>query len=159
MVLNYLLVPSPQPLSGPLREGYPFSVIAMKGNEPVELLHEWLVRELDIYPDLDSYDKHKKSEIIGSIEARIKHPIVWADTGRAIKPYRYYLTESDLHKINFTSYLKSGEDAHRVRVKILENDPKNERQTLRVIVDGDLNKFINVYQVENGKVKPLKWLR
>jgi len=159
MALSYLLVSSPQPVSGPVKYGYQFTVMGFKEKKPVELFHEWSIRYIDSIIDSNTEEGLIRSEIKAAVEEQVKLPIIWADTGKAIRPYRYYLTKTDLQNINTTRHLGSGAGSHSIRVKMLKNDPQNKRQTLRVVVNGDLNRFINIYQVENDRVKPLKWLR
>jgi hypothetical protein len=141
-----------------MKSGCPFTIIAMNDNKPVELYHEWSVKGIDWMLDLHSGKGITITETRAGVEEDVKHPIIWADTGKSIHPYRYYLTKADLRKINSMPRLEPGE-GHLIRVKILKDDPQNKRQTLQVIVNGDLNRFKNIYEVKNDRVKPLEWVR
>lgn len=129
-----------------------FAVVAMKGNMPVEMLHQW---SSSIRFDERSLTPKDRA----FLQSGMKYPIVWADTGRALGNYRYYLTSADLPLINYRLNSKSDENPHEVRVKVLKDDPITENQTLQLIVMGDDTDFKNIYQVKNNSIRPLKWSR
>lgn len=133
-------------------QGYNFTVVAMKDDKPVEMLHQWSSTVRFDEGSLAPKDR-------AFLQSGMKYPIIWADTGRAIGNYRYYLTSSDLPLISSRLNSKSGENPHEVRVKILEDDIVNKRQTLQLIVMGDDTDFKNIYEVKNNSIRPLKWSR
>lgn len=147
----------PLPISGPIKSGYEFFIIGMDGNKPVEMYHEWS-GGIAKYAECLRKDKSSKAEIEAFLNPNLK-PVVWADTGRATKNYRFYLAKADLPRISAQLKSKPDEYPHAVKVEILKDDPKNKLQTLQVVVSGEETDFINIYEVKNNSVHPLKWLR
>jgi hypothetical protein len=115
-------------------DGWGFTIVAMDGAHPVELVHEWsgLVSG---YRGVDAGGpKSRASESVAraELESRTGLRIVWSKTGRASTRLRYYLTKTDLIEAN--SQFDSTDPVHwrSLRVEAIEDDPTKKRQTIEV---------------------------
>jgi|GEM_PF-6289367 len=159
--IGELIISRPTGLPNQLRAGYIFTVVAMKSTKPVELFHQCSGYVLKRIACLDGKRRTgKEVETTANrkaAEALVEKPIVWADTGRAIGNYRYYLTEADLPILNSQLDRTDGEYTQDYTVTILKDDPVKKIQTIQVVVwSGGC--FTSVYNVENNSIKPpLKW--
>ena len=156
----YITQPThPDPM---LKPAYEFSIIAMKGDKPVELCYQ---SSHDVAQTLKYFDNaYKNGDIVKNpaikkeVQAEVDMPIVWADTGQALGQYRYYLTEADLPRINTQLDHKLGEKYIDYTVKILKDDPVRKKQTIYVDIHVFGN-FYGFYTVENNRiVPPFNWI-
>lgn len=137
-----------------------FKVVAMGGNFAVELNHEWS-GTLEDYkgPALSSSGSDPAARAFAREHIDPEGRFIWADTGRAIMPLRYYLTPADLVQANSQLDNSDREDYHRVEVKVLEDDPAAKCQTVQVTEYDEKNDEISVYRVQNECVQPIGWSR
>jgi len=134
----------------------------MNGAMPVEAVHEWsgyVTRYLQERGGDGNNERADKAALRAEVELMVKRPVVWADSGRANWPFRYYLTDADLPLVNSQLNSNPEEYPHEVKVKVLEDDPRSRCQTLQVTVSGDITDFTNVYEVKDDRVRPIKWSR
>ncbi len=156
----YITQPTyPDPM---LKPAYEFSIIAMKGDKPVELYHQnssSVTRELkNLDRAFKTGDTVKNLDIKNEVQAEVDKPIVWADTGQALDHYRYYLTEADLPKINTQLDHTFGEGKVDYTVRILKDDPVRKKQTIYVDIHVFGN-FRGFYNVENNRIiPPSNWI-
>ncbi|MEN6521429.1 MAG: hypothetical protein ABFD46_09830 [Armatimonadota bacterium] len=151
----YSMMSRPDAVTGPMKNGgWGFTVVAMDGEHPVELVHEWsgLVTAYYISGEKDKTSRAEK-------ESRAGLPIVWADTGRAKMPLRYYLSKRDLAKIN-SKFSNSGSvNYRRFHVKIIKDDAKSKSQTIKVLDMDDRDDIVSIYKVKGERVYPVGWSR
>lgn len=118
--------------------GY-FTVVAMAGKTPVQLTCQW--------PDENEHIQN------GSVT----QSVVYAKTGKADKPFRYYLTNADLEQANSQLDSTAYENRNDVEVTVLDNNQQSKFQTLKVTVSGEEEDRISVYKVENDHIHPVGW--
>ncbi|MEN6372956.1 MAG: hypothetical protein ABFD64_13190 [Armatimonadota bacterium] len=155
----YSLISRPHAVSGPMEDGCPgFTVVAMDGERPVTLIHEWSVLATHSYT-FDPVSGAKKKIPRADLQSYVGSPIVWADTGRAKMPLRYYLYKRDLAKIN-SKFSNSGPIIDRCfRVKIIKDDVKSKSQTIKVLIITDRDDTVIIYKVKGERVYPVGWSR
>lgn len=157
----YSSVSRPRPVTGPSKTVWDFTIVAMDGDKPVVLLHEWGSPVHQMVGAAAS-DSGSSAKARAAMRAKVNSDlnditVVWADTGRATKPFRYYLTPADLPKAN--SQLDNPAEYSDTKVEVLDDDPARKTQTVRVSDYDDRDDIVNVYRVEGGRVRPLAWSR
>lgn len=152
----------PRPVTGPMKTGWPFTIVAMDGNRTVDLVHEWsgsLTGHLGVAASNAKSDPATKAAAREDMESHNKKNYVWADTGRASRPLRYYLTPADLQQANSQLDNSDPMQYRNVEVEVLDDDPIGKHQTVKVTDYDEDDDVINVYRVENERVRPVGWSR
>lgn len=157
----YRSISTPRTVSGPMKNGgWGFTIVAMDGARPVRLVHEWSGLVSGYYLHTSSpKSRANKSVARAQMESRAQLPIVWADTGRASIPLRYYFTKTDLLKANSQFENADPADWRSVRVEAIDDDPMGKRQTIEVTESTEKDDVTSVYRVEGERVRPVAWSR
>ena len=157
----YRIVAHPKPVTGP---GRSFLVAAMDGGRPVLLEHEWSgYTQSYLGPAASDSDADAKTRAAARAKYdRQEGHVVFADTGRALRPLRYYLRRADVDKMNSPD---CGEFHHvapeeDITVEILDDTPASSAETVKVkCVLRDLlreSESVSIYRVRDGRVRPLE---
>lgn len=144
---------------GPVIGGWDFQIVAMKGDKPVLMTHEW---SGDIHHRLAACTGSKRNAVQvtalrANVQSEIETPIVWADTGKADGVYGYYLTKADVARASRLLDWGPACIHSDYTVRTLNDDPSRQRQTVMVTESGDDTDATSTYEVVNNRVRPLTW--